>query len=150
MSLFTELLERVGTVGEPETTAAAIVADLKLNARQREVLWPIVLEACELVDRNRVRRVEQSVRLGVRSDPGGERAALMLESFALGDGRRVLWGAATIADHEERIAWLVKLADGIEATIDRHRETVATLRSAGVSCLNDLPSDEGDGAGVAA
>ena len=137
MSLFTELIERVGTVGEPDTTASAITADLMLNARQREALWPLILAECELVERGRVRRVEQAARVGRKSDPTGERAALMAESFALGDGRRVLWGEATIADHEARIAMLTKLRGGIDATIERHRQTIELLRTAGVSCLND-------------
>ena len=50
----------------------------------------------------------------------------------------VEWGAATVQDHEGRIAYLSRRRDGITATIARHREAIEMIESAGVTCLNDL------------
>jgi hypothetical protein len=50
----------------------------------------------------------------------------------------VVWGEATLTDHQCRIEYLSLMRDGIEATIDRHREAVAEIVAAGVTCLNDL------------
>lgn len=143
MGLFSEIHDRLG-LADPDAAAAAMVADLKLSARQREALFPLILAECESIERARVRAVEQAVapRVGRRVDPTGERAALLAETFALGDGSRVSWGEATVEQHEQRIAMLARLRDGIDATIARHRAAVEGIRAAGVKCLADLEALE--------
>ena len=122
--------------GEPETTAGRVAEALRLNATQRELLWPILLGFCATVERGRVRAVEH--RAGRLADRTAERQALLCETFSLPDGRRVVWGEATVADHEERIAMLAALRDGIGSTIERHRQAIAELVKLKVSCLFDL------------
>lgn len=139
MSGFSELAERVGTIGDTEATANAIAADLKLSVRAREILWPVILSACENIDRGRVRYLEQKVgRVGRVADPTGERASLMRETFSLPDGRRVEWGTATVEDHQSRADFLAKQRDGITSTIARHVEAIEAIRTAGVRCLDEL------------
>ena len=124
--------------GEPESTAGRIAEALGLNATQREVLWPLLVGYCATVERGRVRAVEH--RAGRIATRTAEREALLAETFALPDGRRVAWGAATVADHEERMAMLTALRDGIDGTIERHRQAIAELVKLKVSCLYDLES----------
>lgn len=137
--LLREIADRHAEWNTPETLTAAICGDLRLNARQREALFGLVLERCQQWERGRVRQVEQTVsRVGRVADPTGARSALLVETFATGDGRRVAWGEATAADHEARIAMLSALRDGIDATLTRHLDALDAIRAAGASCLNDL------------
>lgn len=141
MTTFTELAEDVGTAGDAEATASAICAHLKLSALAREVLWPIIAAECESIERVRVRRIEQAVtisRKGREANITGERSALMRETFALGDGRRIEWGKATAEEHQARLDMLAKMRDGLDATMSRHQDAIDLLRSSGVKCLDDL------------
>lgn len=138
MTTFHELVQSFGLEGRPGLAADAVMNDLRLTDHQRSVLSGIIYEACALIDRHRVRRMEIENRPGRIADVNGDRARLMLETFALGDGRRVAWGEATVADHKARIELLAKLRDGIAASIQRHQEAIDELLAAGVSCLNDL------------
>ena len=136
--LFTTYAEQTDDVVQ---IASAICTQLRLTPMQRSILWGIILDACRNMERSRVRRVEQVAspqRAGRQVDPTAERAQLMEQTFSLGDGRRVLWGEATIADHEARIDFLSKKRDGLDDTIQRHRGVVEQLRATGASCLNEL------------
>jgi hypothetical protein len=135
---FTELLGSVGTVGDPARSAEAVATELKLNARQREALFPLIAAECERIDRNRVRNVEQSVNVGRRVDPTAERADLMRETFTLGSGERIPWGSATVEQHLARIEYLSKYRDGINATIGRHQAAVDRLLESGAKCLDEI------------
>lgn len=64
--------------------------------------------------------------------------ALCGESFATGDGFTVMWGKATIEQHQQRIAMLEAMRDGIDRTIERHRQAIRLIEEAGVSCLADV------------
>ncbi len=64
--------------------------------------------------------------------------SLLEAEFALGDGRRVTWGNATIADHEERIAMLSKHAQGTMETAARHLQAIEMLREQSVKTLAEL------------
>lgn len=63
---------------------------------------------------------------------------LLLTTFALGDGRRVTWGDATIEQHEQRVAVLLRGAQGTIETAGRHTEAIRMIRDGGVTCLRDL------------
>lgn len=68
---------------------------------------------------------------------------LLAARIKLGDGSGgVTWGQATVAEHQQRIAFLAKLRDGIDQTIERHREAIALLSESGAACLDDLASSE--------
>jgi hypothetical protein len=64
--------------------------------------------------------------------------ALMERGFKLGDGTRVVWADATVPQHAQRVAYLEKIRDGIDQTIDRHREAIRLIEQAGVTCLAEL------------
>lgn len=127
---------------DPQVAADKIAADLKLSARQREYLAPLVLQWCANMERGRVRQIERSTaithRAGKVADRTAERQSLMAETFTLGDGRRIAWGTATVAQHEERITFLARYRNGITATIDRHTQAISAIRAAGVTCLAEI------------
>lgn len=126
---------------DPVQIASYICRRLQLTQYQVAILWPVILDRCRTIDRNNVRRVEQAAKPnkpGKQVNPTAERAALMTQSFALGDGRRVSWGEATIADHEARVAFLSRKRSGLDDTIQRHRGVIDQLKQAGASCLNEI------------
>lgn len=136
--LFREYAEQTDDVAQ---IASAICTRLRLDAVQRATLWSIILDHCRTIDRNNVRRIEKTVkpaRVGQPVDPTAARSDFMDKTFTPGDGRRVLWGEATIKDHEMRIDFLAKHRDGIDTTIQRHREAIELLKASGASCLNEL------------
>lgn len=63
---------------------------------------------------------------------------LFKEKFSLGDGEKVSWGEATVEQHEQRIAFLIPMRDGLTGTIRRHEEAVSLIRQHGGTCLADL------------
>lgn len=65
-------------------------------------------------------------------------AELLGSSFALGDGSRVTWGAATLEDHRQRIELLGRNVEGNLQTIVLHETAAALLRQSSASCLADL------------
>jgi hypothetical protein len=62
--------------------------------------------------------------------------------FALGDGRRVTWGEATRAEHEQRIDMLAKNANANAAAAARHVAAVSMIEEAGVERLADIPVED--------
>lgn len=65
-------------------------------------------------------------------------AELLGAEFALGDGRRVTWGSATITEHTTRVEMLFANVHGNMATIKRHEAAVKLIASAGVSTLGEI------------
>lgn len=63
---------------------------------------------------------------------------LLGEQFALGDGRRVTWGRATVADHEQRITMLAKNAAANVEAAARHQAAIDMIKRAGAEHLGDL------------
>ncbi|MFL5688693.1 MAG: hypothetical protein ACJ77I_06860 [Chloroflexota bacterium] len=88
--------------------------------------WAILGEA--------IKDYTQSVRLRVTQE-------LLETSFALGDGRRVTWGDATIDEHEQRIAFLTNHAAGTLETAGRHQAAIGMLAEANAACLRDLAGE---------
>jgi hypothetical protein len=63
---------------------------------------------------------------------------LLNSEFALGDGRRVTWGEATIEEHEQRAALLRNNSvANIEAEA-RHRQAIDMILKARVRCLSEI------------
>jgi|DEB19_MinimDraft_3_1074340.scaffolds.fasta_scaffold183494_2 hypothetical protein len=121
--------------------ASYVCRRLQLTQYQVAILWPVVLDRCRTIGRNNVRRVEQAAKPnkpGRKVDPTADRVLRMTTTFTPGDGRRVTWGEATIADHEMRIDFLGRKRSGLDATMKRHRQAIDDIRRAGVNCLNEI------------
>lgn len=121
-----------------DETAVRVEAALRLSKLQRQVLHVMIRDAVRLEWRNATRLVEPRVSGGTPAAPAQDRADYVGERFALGDGRYVLWGEATVDDHRQRIDMLAKLRLGLERTIAAHEDAVAQILAADVKCLNDL------------
>lgn len=65
-------------------------------------------------------------------------AELLATEFALGDGRRVTWGSATLAEHEQRAAMLEQNAVANAEAAARHRSAIQALGLAGAPNLAEL------------
>lgn len=63
---------------------------------------------------------------------------LLASPFAVGDGRIVTWGSATVADHEARAEMLSKMAAGTLETAAMHARAIEHIRTAGVETLADV------------
>lgn len=64
--------------------------------------------------------------------------ALYKTSFKLGDGTTTTWGRCSLAQHEQRLAMLYKIRDGVNKTIERHEEAARILRTSGAACLEEV------------
>lgn len=77
--------------------------------------------------------------------PGTQRvewtAELLAHEFAVARGRSATIGAATLNEHEQRIAMQQSQTAGALRDISLHLEAVAILASTGAACLNDLVDD---------
>lgn len=63
---------------------------------------------------------------------------LLAAPFALGDGREVTWGAATVEDHTQRIELLYRNAGGNIATAKRHEAAVRMIIEASARSLAEV------------
>ena len=63
---------------------------------------------------------------------------LLDTAFALGDGRRIRWGAATVEDHKQRVQLLQGNAVGNLQTAARHLVAIRELEQSGVIDLFTL------------
>jgi hypothetical protein len=73
-------------------------------------------------------------------EPSERFAKLMENKFAMGDGRVVAWGKATIKEHQMRIEMLKKQRDGIDETIRFHEKAIEIIESANATCLDEALS----------
>lgn len=134
--------------GDPDQTAAAVFDAVKLPSKWRDLFYAVVRDECRRTARHHVRGLEanpshngivdQGSSAGVASiAPKDQRDGFLSQRFYTGT-EYVTWGAATVEDHRERIAYLATLRNGIDATIARHADAVEQIESAGASCLNDI------------
>lgn len=134
-----------------DTIAVDVLNELRVARKAAEVLVPLVAAAVGNQRRAVTRGLERHAFTGERGeklplelphdgrmDPITARRWLIEHTFALKDGRRVLWGEATVQDHEERISLIDGQIVGLRATIKRHAEAIDLIREAGVSCLNEI------------
>jgi hypothetical protein len=78
-----------------------------------------------------IEEFKESVRL--------ELTQQLLDSvFALGDGRRVTWGEATIVDHQQGVEMLTTKAIAIGENAAHHLAAIALISRAGASCLREI------------
>jgi hypothetical protein len=66
---------------------------------------------------------------------------LLGSEFALGDGRRVSFGDATVADHRKRVDMQTGLAMAELQDAALHEAAIAVLDETGAACLNDVPEE---------
>lgn len=140
-----DLLRKYAEVSDNDYEAAGMLLDeLGVRGKARRTLLWIVAQSMKMARRNEQRGVERRVRIaapileGVPThDQVQNRKDLVAGSFALGDGRRVSWGEATVEQHRERIAYLAKLRDGYNVTISQHESAIALIVKNGVSCLSE-------------
>lgn len=62
---------------------------------------------------------------------------LLGSKFALGDGRKVAWGEATVHQHKERLRIFRDHAKTNLEGAARHQAAIDTLKETGAACLNE-------------
>lgn len=149
-----ELCNRA-TVDEPNAgdAAAKVMAELGCPKKWAAVFLPLVVDECRRRYRSATLSLERSADRSDSSDPAGQavpgthtssaggvgaRLALLDRSFAVGDGRFVSWGEATVEDHRLRVEMLGKLRSGLDRTIAEHVDAIAVIEAAGVACLAQI------------
>ena len=122
--------------------AVAALDDLgRLSLRSRTLLLPILTEAVLMLRRGEARTVERAVNVSCVFEGAttlDTRRRLLDASFALGDGRRVAWAEATVADHRERIEYLTAHITGLRLTIGQHEGAIALIEAHHVTCLAEV------------
>lgn len=152
-----EQLRRDMDPDSPDELVEFFFDDIGLPARWRETLAPFVRSIARDLMRNNVRSIEKKSlpgvptsktkpanvnkrqRRGKKTNPAIERSEALAETFYTGE-HWISWGEATISDHEARVTFLTRQRDGLNESIKRHLDTIAMLRKAKMSCLNDLES----------
>ncbi|MCU4183993.1 hypothetical protein K6U06_06450 [Acidiferrimicrobium sp. IK] len=158
MATVVEMLGEACAHADPFTTdqeiAQAVLADLGgVSRRAAEALLPLVSNAVCTCRRQLAAAAEarafRSERVASRSgrevvvSAGGYEPDItalrqvLAVSFKVA-GETVLWGAATLAQHRDRITEQRARADGIEQDIARHEQAIALIERAGVSCLAEV------------
>lgn len=92
--------------------------------------------------REATRRMIELVQVTAEETELRVTAELLGSEFALGDGRRVTWGQATVADHEQRVALLTRNATANAEAAARHLAAVEMLRGHGVGTLAELAASD--------
>lgn len=125
----------------PELTVDAVVADKAIPKEWATFFRPLMLTEAAVLIRHRVHEAEAAIptKKGTPVDPTAARKHWLTEGFMLGDGRRVTWGEATVADHEQRVAMLRDIRDGLSVTINRHAWAIDRITDAKVQRLADVP-----------
>jgi hypothetical protein len=85
--------------------------------------------ASELPDT--LERYRQEIRLEITQE-------LLEEEFALGDGRKVTWGRATVLQHTTRIDLLKKNIVGNMSAAIRHQAAIDMIKKHRVTCLGKI------------
>ncbi len=145
------IVQHCGQSTEDDNAIAKRVVDDIADVNWRDIVRPLVADQVRRYRRKRTRQIEATTIIGPRPAPEGkgvkvivreaidfELLRLVTHSFFVGNGERVTWGAATVDQHEIRIDYMEQKRQGLARTIDKHRQAVAAIRSAEVTCLNDL------------
>ena len=123
--------------------ATALLVDLKVNTKASAALKPVVAWAVGTQRRSEVRNIQRAARaprrgLGFTADSILARKKALETMMAMGDGRRVRLGAATVEDHRAYIGMLERNVVGLQDTIRFHEELIVQIEAAGVVCLDDI------------
>lgn len=147
-----ELLRAVAREDDRSDSEAAVEFLRRAGVRavgSVELLMPLIEDGVAHERRNATREVERSALhsgsarrvIGDVIDSVNDRKRLLDASFALGDGRIVRWGEATIADHQARIELLARMRAGLTETMGQHEQAIALIESHGVTCLDEIEGD---------
>lgn len=145
MATIAELTEhhlQNGTV-DPYDLAARIIPEVN-----PEELVPLLAAHIGHIIRNRTRDNEraafratvasnETAVVVARPDTGPDFRLLAAERFAMGNGEKVQWLKATADDHRARIVYLSKMRDGIDDSIEQHRDALRIIETAGVNTLEE-------------
>lgn len=134
---FEELVVEVAD-GDPASTAAKVLRRLKVGGLAAKMLAPVVAFYVLNMQRSSTRRVEYEAARSGGMTSAHARSLVMAESFAIGGGKFVTWGAATVEQHRARISLLVAHRDGVTLTIARHTEAIDVIVAHGVECLDQV------------
>lgn len=97
-------------------------------------------------DRRRSRWLREDIQALLEQQADNIRLELTTEflsaQFAIGDGRTVSWGDATVEDHLERIELLKSNAAGNMLTASRHLAAIRTITAQNAECLGDIAKEE--------
>lgn len=130
----------------PDLESADVAAKM-LDEIERPHMISALADEISNVRRNRTRQIERTAFLqliGVdkRIETSPEMIAslrkVFAERFSLGAHEWVEWGKATIEQHRLRIAMLERLRDGIDETIERHREAIRLIEQHNATCLDEI------------
>lgn len=136
------LMSQAAELDDDDGVAAGLLlAQLRVNAKATDALRPVIAHAIGMSRRAEVRSVERRAPrrgLGSSFDSVQARKEMAEAFFALGDGTRVRWGEATVAQHRQRIAMLEKMRAGLSETVARHEAAISEIEAAGVSCLDEI------------
>ena len=154
MSAIRKLIDEHQT-GDPDETCKAVMDATGIAKKHRDLFWPLLRDECRRLARTAVRDAERGDINDSHPDPGhtpgdthsalagvGVRADFLNKRIYTGNGNYVLWGEATVEDHQSRVAYLASLRNGIDDTIQLHVEAMELIEAAGVTCLNDLHEGE--------
>lgn len=120
------------TTPEGQAHAARLESEREAEARRRAEIDAVGVDVWYFREMERIMgNFRDAVRLELTAE-------LLGAEFALGDGRSVTWGAATVAEHTQRIDLLMGNVRGNLETANRHRSAVAMIAEHGVSTLNDV------------
>lgn len=126
--------------------AEKVAASYRTLAAYRDATMPLVADEVRRLRRRDDRAIQwptttQRMREGVAVSPAEERSRWLSMRLLVPGRPPVTFGAATVADHEARIAYLEGLRSGIATTIAVHEDAIRRIREAGVSCLLDLEEE---------
>ena len=146
--MIAELYEKFDE-GDDEAVAAAVLDHLAVDGVARDELLPVVKNDVQWWRRKRVLKIERDGETTQKPDSklAASTAAsnpllrdkLLKQSFAIGDGRMVMWGEATVADHIARVQFLSAMVDGLRETAGKHQLAVSLIENTPrAKCLNDV------------
>lgn len=113
----------------------------------REATWPLLVDEIRrrrrLADFNEqpvARAALRQVRIegAIPSDPTEERTEWLRMRLLVPGREAVLFVDATVEDHQARIAYLLSLRNGIDSSIELHRQAIEIIEQRHVSRLSDL------------
>ncbi len=128
---------------DPADTAAAVMKAPGVVKEWRTLFFPLVRDECRRRAREVARQIEQTpagTEEKTTPSPAASRLGLLETSFYTGS-LYVTWGEATIADHEDRIAFQQAFVVGLGRDMALHRQAIADCRAGGVERLDDLGGD---------
>lgn len=114
-----------------EAIAAGNARDEERARLEAEQIQRNYIERRDAAIRDLTAALAEEIRLELTEE-------LLSTEFAIGDGSRVTWGAATTADHERRIEMLEGNIAANADTAAKHRAAIEMLKTSHASTLRDI------------